>query len=250
MPELIVYLEPTKSTPLQQCLNNILEKVAPEYYLSTATKYPVHISVTGFFTVDTMADVDFIKDTYHNILTSKFPSGEHTPSTIFINSAPLLVSTPAQGVQHQQQEEEGEDRKSHALSSKHLLLPVEIPKEHHERLMKCAQIINNHYYNNGKGNMMIRSKRIDHISLAYWDEPNATEFETNQWLQWSNGSQVGIMIQDIINRLKDLLDDDTDKYIATNLTAWDIVLYERTFKGTHIGERHRFKEIARWIATI
>jgi hypothetical protein len=34
--------------------------------------------------------------------------------------------------------------------------------------------------------------------------------------------------------------------ISSEQTDWDIVLYERTFKGERVGEKHQFKELERW----
>jgi hypothetical protein len=165
--------------------------------------------VTGFFKVNSQLELNSILAAYDGALTSTndFPKASLTPL--------LVPTTPPT-----------------ALSSKHLLLPVTVPACLHDRLTQCANDINKAM------SVHIRSKRMDHISLAYWDEPQATPLETDAWLAWCNGPEMETMKQEMMYQLESI--DDSD-------TSWAIVLYERIHQGAAVGEKHQFQELSRWL---
>ncbi|CAO3595259.1 unnamed protein product [Absidia cylindrospora] len=253
MRELILYLEPTSNTPLRQCLDSILSNTASSYHPSTALKYPIHVSVTGFFTVDTQADVAFITDTYDQMFSLEKPqqrSSAHCQlPTIDLN--PIIVSNPRPH----------DDTHEFLYSTKHLLLPITVPSDFQLLLTQCADHINKHYSSGDDESQQqqkqqqqqqqqqkvrrLRPKRMDHISLAYWDEPKATIKETNDWLRWSNGPGLESMKQDIIQHLHELQSISSSSLTVT-AAPWDMVLYERTHKGNGVGEKHVFQEWRRW----
>ncbi|ORZ05825.1 hypothetical protein BCR42DRAFT_456699 [Absidia repens] len=246
MRELILYLEPTRNTPLRQCLDSILSNIASSYHPSTALKYPIHVSVTGFFTVDTQADVAFITDTYSQILSSEKQQQRSSAHCQLpnIDLKPIIVSTP----------HPHNDTHDSLYSTKHLLLPVTVPDDYQLLLAECADHINKHYSSDGDGSRQqqqqqqkfrrIRPKRMDHISLAYWDEPMATMKEANDWLQWSHGPGIESMKQDIIQHLHEF--QSAASSLAVTAAPWDMVLYERTHKGNDVGVKHVFQEWHRW----
>jgi hypothetical protein len=165
--------------------------------------------VTGFFKVNSQLELNSILAAYDRALTStnNFPTTSLTP---------LLVPTSPPT----------------ALSSKHLLLPVTVPACLHDRLTQCAEDINKTM------SVHIRPKRMDHISLAYWDEPQATPLETDAWLAWCNGPEMETMKQEMMHQLGSI--DGSD-------ISWDIVLYERIHQGAAVGEKHQFQELSRWL---
>lgn len=233
MAELIVYLEPSKDTALYQCLSSFLNKSKETYFPSTAIKYPPHTSVTGFFFINDRSLITPIINKYDDYFKTSNHILKDDPMAPKIGPAPLLISTPANVSSFYQQK-------------KHLLLPVNISSSFYAILTECATDINNTILfdnnNNNQKNALIRPKRIDHISLAYWDEPTATEEDTKKWLAWANDtSHIEAFQQDIAKQLKKINDNTYN-----NTQKWDIVLYERIYKSDIIGKPHLFNELARW----
>lgn len=210
MHELIVYLEPNRACALRQCLDHFLLELAPRFYLSTAIKYPPHVSVTGFFKVNNQLELNSILAAYEGVLSS---ASDHPTASL----TPLLAPTNPPPTE---------------LSSKHLLLPVTVPACLYDLLTHCAHDINKTM------SVHIRPKRMDHISLAYWDEPQASPLETDAWLAWCNGPEMETMKQDLMRQLGSI--DNSD-------TSWSIVIYERIHQGAAVGEKHQFQELSRWL---
>jgi hypothetical protein len=113
----------------------------------------------------------------------------------------------------------------------HLLLPVTVPKKYLEAMTtlaeRCQHVVK------------LRLKKINHISLAYWDEPEATNEQQQHWEELTNKN----LFQQIQN--------EADDYFASvkKPQSWDIVLYKRVTKGSRVDETHLFEEISRWTST-
>ncbi|CAO3651912.1 unnamed protein product [Cunninghamella blakesleeana] len=238
MAELIVYLEPAKETPLYQSISTFLNQSKETYYPSTATKYPPHTSITGFFHINNREWIPLIINKYDHYLKEAFKEGFflNESNRPYINIEPLLVSRPYSS-------------SSSSLSNyqkQNLLLPIQVSTSFHTLFSTCAHDINhtiltNHHHHQQQElqNEKIRIKRIDHISLFYLDEPNATEEEMEHGLTWPNTDiNIKKMKEDIFNQLN-ALDLKNQK--------WDIVFYERIHKSITLGEPHQLNELARWL---
>ncbi|KAG2235404.1 hypothetical protein INT48_005754 [Thamnidium elegans] len=168
---------------------------------TTAIKYGCHISMTGFFYLEQDQDQE-LKFLLDNILRN-FKISVKVPPLVNLN--PLLVK-----------------------KQDHLLLQVTNTDDYKNAISslaeKCKEIVT------------LRLKRMDHISLAYWDEPNATP---KQQMQWKVSMDQGIF--DKIKQEADIYFQQVDSPVH-----WDVVLYERVSKGLLVGQAHIFKELDRW----
>lgn len=200
MSELIIYLEP--SDPLQTCVNQFIKDITSELTVNTAIKYHAHVTMTGFFTLTEEDDLLKIRDQlgliiqeYHTRLKAETPKVHH----------PMLIKEP-----------DTDD-------PKHVILPVTVSSDY----ITIMKLLSQHYTS-------LRIKKINHISLAYWDEPNSTSTEDDQWILHCHLLK-GIQYSDryFRNAIKDT-------------KSWDIVLYRRIHKGIHVNEPHQFEEVARW----
>ncbi|KAI8984406.1 hypothetical protein BDF20DRAFT_387550 [Mycotypha africana] len=198
--ELIIYLEP--SYEVRQYIESFLEECKERFGPTTANKYGCHITMVGFFDVDNEAQQEDLKNKLDSLL-KKFK----TTSLPIIEIKPFLVT----------------DKETR--ESVHLLLPVTSPEPYHQLMRELAK-----YY------PMLRLKRINHISLAYWDEPEATRLEQEHWKK--SRKEIFQQIQEYATQYFKQLD-------STNMN-WDVVLYKRKVKGDHVGEKHVFEEIQRW----
>lgn len=167
---------------------------------TTAIKYGCHISMTGFFYVEQDQEFKMLLD---EILKHFKFSDTVLPK---VNLNPLLVK-----------------------NGDHLLLQV-TDTDDYKNLMsilaeKCKEMVT------------LRLKRVDHISLAYWDEPNATP---KQQIEWKESVDQGVF--DEIKQEADIYFQQVDSSVH-----WDVVLYERVSKGLLVGQAHVFKELARWL---
>ncbi|KAI8877344.1 hypothetical protein K501DRAFT_198409 [Backusella circina FSU 941] len=188
MVELILYLEPTKTSLLW----NYVQQTTSNYN-TTASKYACHVTMTGFFST---SNPEAIRHAFHDAIKA-FPSLD-TPTI----AKPILV---------------------HATEplKAHLLLPVTVSDDYHRLLSAFASA------------GPIRLKKINHISLAYWDEPRATLNDTATWHHFLQTCPLQSITQDF-------------ETISEEQTNWDIVLYQRTLKGEGVGEKHQFKELERY----
>jgi hypothetical protein len=199
--ELIIYLEPNPE--FKHTVENFLKESAERFGPTTANKYDCHITMTGFFTVKDSNEQSGIKHMLNDILTTNFRIPQ-------INLKSLLV----------------QNDKTHLPI--HLLLPVTAPKEYHTAMSNLAEKC--------KNIVSLRLKKINHVSLAYWDEPEATPTQKTQWEELvSNG------IFDKIQQAADLYFQD-----IMSPHQWDIVLYQRVLKGALVDQHHVFKELGRW----
>lgn len=111
----------------------------------------------------------------------------------------------------------------------HLLLPITLTDQYKAAMVRIAETC--------KHIVLLRLKNINHISLAYWDEEKATSIQQSQW-------------QDLVsNGLFDKMKKLADTYFQEDMGGpcnWDIVLYERVFKGDLVGQQHIFKELGGW----
>ncbi|KAI9260106.1 hypothetical protein EDC94DRAFT_660396 [Helicostylum pulchrum] len=195
--ELIIYLEP--NLKFKESVQEFLNSITET--TTTAIKYGCHISMTGFFYVE-QQDQEF-KMLLDSILKNyKFSDKVVRPK---VNLNPLLVK-----------------------NKDHLLLQVTDTDDYKNVMSilaeKCREMVT------------LRLKRVDHISLAYWDEPNATP---KQQMQWKESVDQGIF--DKIKQEAAIYFQQVDSPVH-----WDIVLYERVSKGLLVGQAHVFKELARW----
>lgn len=194
--EFIIYLEP--SLAFKQCVEHYLVEMEQKYGTTTANKYGCHISMTGFFNIE-QDRINEIKNYFNN----NFRSEAIIPE-IDLNS--IIVY----------------DKTTH--TPQHLLLPIKTPQVYHDIMVRLSKMVT------------LRLKRIDHISLAYWDEPQATIEEINNWNERKR------------NLIFENMKEEADIYFKNMQSPlkWDIVLYERVYKGILVTQRHQFKELGRW----
>ncbi|CAO3685927.1 unnamed protein product [Umbelopsis ramanniana] len=161
-------------------------------HYSTASRYECHCSMTGFFHSDNAAQTaDLLGDCIR----------EGDMGVVHVKHGLIAKETP------------------------HLLLPVQAPRPYYAAIELFAHKMAS------QQNVKVRPKRIDHISLAYHDEPNGRS-------EWADAVRDGLLIT--------LQREAMTTINLSGPTGWDIVLLERTSKGTYQGEMHRFRRIRRW----
>ena len=201
MVELIVYLEPSVSFKHQ--VETFVKQCDDKYGKTTASKYGCHITMTGFFHIEkekTQAVVDLFNT------TAKNQYSKHVPHVL----TEALIAMDANS------------------QPKHVLMPVTTPDIYHQVMKslseKCKPLVN------------LRLKKINHISLAYFDEPNATINQQNDWQQR--------VFDGVFEKIK----HDADIYFKhiDQPSDWHVVLYKRVYKGESVGESHIFQELNRW----
>lgn len=197
--ELIVYLEPP--TQVKQIVNGFLDTVASDIAFTTANKYECHVSMTGFFQIEQEHQIQKLKNMLEVILQREICSSPE------LDMCPLLVRDKITDL------------------PAHLLLPVTVSDDYRQRIFKLAEEAGEKLHIN------IRPKRINHISLAYWDEKEEKD----------------------CTKLFEMIKSAADSYFlqyhdisSCSSEPWHIVLYQRTFKNEVVGGQHRFKEISRW----
>ncbi|KAG2210052.1 hypothetical protein INT47_003488 [Mucor saturninus] len=197
--ELIIYLEP--SSEFKDQVDTFLKETEATLGWTTANKYGCHITMAGFFKVE---DSQEIKNKMDSVL-------KNTRFTVAPQvGKPLLIR----------------DEKTNLPV--HLILPITSTEEYREAMAmiaeECKQVV------------LLRLKKINHISLAYWDEENATSIQQNQWQQ--------LVSKGVFDKIK----QSADAYFQDvgDPLSWDIVLYERVSKGDLVGQDHVFKKLGRW----
>ncbi|KAG0172322.1 hypothetical protein DFQ28_010136 [Apophysomyces sp. BC1034] len=211
--EFIVYLEPTSTSGFRKLIDEFLAQQPLRYYPTTATKYNCHVSMTGFFHIPNepgiVADIVMLLE---NILQV-----ENGHSTL-LNVPPPQIST--------------EPLHTASRLFSHLLLPVLAPEAYRQVARGFADGCQKR-----DSRIVVRPKATNHISLAYWDEPHATQEQQQQWY-----------LLTMMERLLERMQDDARKQFVDvpNPADWDIVLYERVLVGEKVGEKHVFAEQGRW----
>ncbi|KAI9280901.1 hypothetical protein BC943DRAFT_330535, partial [Umbelopsis sp. AD052] len=160
-------------------------------HCTTASRYECHCSLTGFFFSDDAAQVA-------DVLGDCVPGDL---GAVHVKHGLIAKETP------------------------HLLLPVQAPRPYYAAIELFAHKMAT------QQNVQVRPKRIDHISLAYHDEPHGQQ-------EWDNAVRGGY--------LHTLQHEALTTIQVSDQIGWDIVLLERTSKGTGQGEMHRFRTIRRW----
>lgn len=199
--ELIIYLEPCSQ--FGQAVGDFLREAEVHFGPTTANKYGCHITITGFFNVKDSNEQNEIQHLLDEQLQN-FKSA--TPQ---INMQSLLV------------------RDDNGLP-KHLLLPVTAPQEYHTAMSNLAEKC--------KDIVQLRIKKINHISLAYWNEPEADNAQETKWKEEVRNGAFDKIQQAANVYFQDLPDP----------CPWDVVLYKRVSKGNLVGQRHVFEELGRW----
>lgn len=162
-----------------------------QYMFTTAGRYSCHCSMTGFF---------------------------HCPNAVDTQST--LGDCIKKGM--------GQVKLLPALIAKetpHLLLPVEAPRHYRAAIEMFAHKMWSQF------GIKVRPKRIDHISLAYFDETHGQQ-------GWLEAVHNGL--------LTDMKESAMKSIPISGQTNWDVVLLRRTHKAVNQGEKHQFVELARW----
>ncbi|KAJ8659366.1 hypothetical protein O0I10_004726 [Lichtheimia ornata] len=229
--ELILYLEPAPTSPFRHHVDSFIQSTRVPPAVSTACKYHCHVSMTGFFHVpkDTLP---FVITTLDHLL-KKDPTTMTTSNTLltkhdppYIHKDPVLVRNST--IIHNPAT--GEEQTINQMPV-HLLLSITVPPIYHEIVNELACRI--------KG---IRAKAINHISLAYWDEPGESR---DLQSVWNRRVLEDGMMDDMYRRAC----EEFGKSDFERAIDWDIVLYQRTSKSTRAGVPHAFVEKKRWWAT-
>ncbi|KAH8554524.1 hypothetical protein BGW37DRAFT_546541 [Umbelopsis sp. PMI_123] len=179
---------------LEPNANSPLAKSANSFlqrHQTTASRYECHCSMTGFFRCDS------------------------------VERAADLLGDCIQG-------DLGHVQVKHGLIAKetpHLLLPVQAPRPYHAVIELFVHKMAS------QQDVKVRPKRIDHISLAYHDEPNGQ-------LEWTRAVNNGLLIR--------MQEEAATTIELSGATSWNIVLLERTSKGSGQGEKHGFRKIRQW----
>ncbi|KAF1801563.1 hypothetical protein V8B55DRAFT_1471942 [Mucor lusitanicus] len=202
--ELIVYLEPPAEFKHQ--VEHFLDSCKAKYGPTTANKYGCHITMTGFFNADTKDDQMRVKQ----LLEASLQVIREAPTPPQVEQKSLLV------------------RDKTTQEPVHLLLPISVPDHFHVAMENLSQTL--------ASIATLRLKKINHISLAYWDEAEATQ---EQQEHWRHAIEHGLF---------ENIQHDADAYFADvkDPLYWDVVLYQRVQKGNLVGEAHVFRELDRW----
>ncbi|KAI7883503.1 hypothetical protein K492DRAFT_205323 [Lichtheimia hyalospora FSU 10163] len=225
--ELILYLEPAPTSAFRHHVDSFIQSTRVPPAVSTACKYHCHISMTGFFRIPkealsvVMTTLDHLlqaDSTMNTLLTKHEPPHIHGDPVLVKKS--ITLCDPISG-----------QEQTINQMPVHLLLSITVPSIYHHIVNELASCVNG-----------IRPKAINHISLAYWDEPDESSD-----------------LQSIWNRrvLEDGVMDDMYRFACEEFSnmdfesaiEWDVVLYERTSKSTRAGVPHVFEEKKRWWAT-
>lgn len=222
--ELNLYLEPSPSSALRLRVEEFLKDTAANVYPTTATKYNCHVSMTGFFQVrDGKTDVKDIIDTLDKSIERHRPAIRDSPAPQ-VSTSPVLVRKQ-QATVILNPRGTGETQVVDQMPV-HLLLPVSTADVYRNVVQELAERY-----------AVVRPKPINHVSLAYWDEPEASIEETADW--------HARVLQDRI--MENLYDAAVNAFRDVEQPPrWDIVLYKRVACGRKIGQPHQFEEKRRW----
>jgi hypothetical protein len=206
--ELILYLEPC--LVFKQSVEQFLDQCKIKFGSTTANKYGCHVTMTGFFTVTDKQEQTAIQQYIDQTLSEfKLPTLTLSPQ---VDCKSVLVH----------------DSNGCPV---HLLLPVTVPEKYLDAMVtlaeRCQHIVK------------LRLKKINHISLAYWDEPEATKEQQQHWEELKR------------KNLFEQIQKEAEEYLAATEKpqSWDIVLYKRVTKGSLVDETHLFEELSRWHCT-
>ncbi|CAG8595717.1 3008_t:CDS:1 [Acaulospora morrowiae] len=207
----IIYLEPSSTSRFYQSIANFYDQTLKLFGPNEALKYHPHVSMTGFFNLYDGPDKS---------------SHEKLDKIIkFINS--FLESHKGQ-ITHPKIEG--------IIRSRAVLISINVCQALHELVGQISLFdiddetisINNH---NTK--ILIRPKRIDHISLAYCSHtyPEGQDILTEDVLA---------KIEAMAHKMIDFSDMEGGR------GNWDLVVYEKTIHGSRLEDKHIFREIGRW----
>ncbi|KAI9315343.1 hypothetical protein BX666DRAFT_391904 [Dichotomocladium elegans] len=219
--ELILYLEPTTKR-FRDCVDAFITE-SSKNVPSTAMKYHCHVTMTGFFRVHSYEQLRAIIGRLEIILGAydgaALVLSDHPAPTV--GRTPILVRKK-HNVPQSFAATSGDRPWSMDDIPVHLLLPVSTPPIYRTIVNQLASEFTE-----------IRPKDINHISLAYWDEPQASEEETAAWYRAV-----------LENRWMDTLYDLAKKTFedCPLHTTWDIILYERVQKSSKVGVPHSAKK--------
>lgn len=191
--DLIVYLEPPSE--IKQQVDHFLDTTADNIGFTTANKYRCHVSMTGFFQTD-HDQMDTVKEILDKVLQHDFKVNPK------LDWNPLIVKDKLTSDPY------------------HVLLPVSVSDEYRQCMQAFAKEARS------KLDITVRPKRIDHISLAYWDEHEKKD------------------CRELFEKIKEAADAYFNQVGCNG--PWSIVLYQRSFRGDGLREPHIFKEISRW----
>lgn len=225
MKEYIIYLEPKKDSELSSFIEAFLELSKTSLCPTEAYQYHPHCSITGFFAAPASLVENDVVEALDKFDKSEISIGigvveikKYQENNVNFDSPPLISIT------------------SNTLKTPSIRLSLQIKG--------CSEIVPQLH----KIIPSIRSKPLDHISLAYFSSfKNAPLKEEREYLVNTEKENIGsttisYIPEDHFKMAKEFF----GKLKYTERDDWNIVLYERQYNSPLLKEKHVFREVKKW----
>lgn len=238
---MIVYLEPSRHTPLWGLLEAFRQESRKECGPTDAHAYHPHCSLTGFWelylpesaeaadsnTADDIYGANVVEDTIRNVALQCGETVDRTTKSVTINhDTPPRFYFPPPTIR---------PPLIPPHNPKCLIMPLDCPTHY----VEFARTICVSFESSGKFVNRMRAKKCDHISLAYFSPTEEISDEDKK---------------ERIRRMKTVADDVFAEFFKESIRegraaeGWDIVYYEIVKEERYPldGGEHQFEEVGRW----